>query len=182
MAHRGRRADIHQNGPTRSLSGVEVQRYIREHTIEASKERDLREKNGKWKYRFELNDQPLFGVTDVEAVPKDIVKAHAERTAHIEELKKGKTVIRQVITSVDHGIPSFVPWYRSEHQNRESKWAASSDGLRFSLLRGDEISSHPDRSSAEEPADWGLARANVWATDARKAGPTKQNLRNRRTS
>ncbi len=31
-------------------------------------------------------------------------------------------MIRQVITSVDHGIPNFVPWYRSEHQNRKCKW------------------------------------------------------------
>ncbi len=77
---------IRGEGPTFTTLGrlvrypeSEVQRYIREHTIEASKERP-REKNGKWKYRFELNDQPLFGVADVEAVPKDIVKAHAERT------------------------------------------------------------------------------------------------------
>src|SRR5215831_6489752 len=52
-------------------------------------ERGLREKNGKWEYRFNLNGQPYSRVADLEAVPEDIVKAHAERTAHIEELRKG---------------------------------------------------------------------------------------------
>lgn len=88
-------------------------------------ERGLREKNGKWEYRFNLNGQSYSRVTDLEAVPENIVKAHAERTAHIEELKKGKPVVRRVITSLDHAIPKFMAWYRSEHQNRKCKWAAS---------------------------------------------------------
>jgi len=70
-------------------------------------ERGLREKNGKWEYRFKLNGQP------------------AERTAHIEDLTKGRPVIRRVITSLDHAVPKFMSWYRSEHQNRKCKWAAS---------------------------------------------------------
>lgn len=88
-------------------------------------ERGLREKNGKWEYRFKLNGQPYSRVTDLEAVPVNIVKAHAERTAHIEELKKGKPVIKRVIVSLDHAVPKFMSWYRSEHQNRKCKWAAS---------------------------------------------------------
>lgn len=88
-------------------------------------ERGLREKNGKWEYRFNLSGQPYSRVTDLEAVPENIVKAHAERLAHIEELKKGKPVIRRVITSLDHAVPKFMSWYRSEHQNRKCKWAAS---------------------------------------------------------
>ncbi|MEX2261064.1 MAG: tyrosine-type recombinase/integrase [Bryobacteraceae bacterium] len=88
-------------------------------------ERGIREKNGKWEYRFTLNGQPYSRVTDLEAVPENILKVHAERTAHIEELKKGKPVIRRVITSLDHAIPKFMAWYRSEHQNRKCKWAAS---------------------------------------------------------
>ena len=88
-------------------------------------ERGLREKNGKWEYRFNLNGQTYSRVTDLEAVPENIVKAHAERTAHIEDLKKGKPVIRRVIASLDHAIPKFMCWYRSEHQNRKCKWAAS---------------------------------------------------------
>lgn len=58
-------------------------------------------------------------VTDLEALPENFVKAHAERTAHIEELKKGKPVIRRVITSLDHPISKFRSWYRGEHQNRK---------------------------------------------------------------
>jgi integrase len=88
-------------------------------------ERGLREKNGKWEYRFHLNGQPYSRVTDLEAVPENIVKAHTERAAHIEELKKGRRVIRRVITSLDHAVPKFMSWYRSEHQNRKCKWAAS---------------------------------------------------------
>lgn len=88
-------------------------------------ERGLRAKNGKWEYRFKLNGQPYSRVTDLEAVPENIIKAHAERTAHIEDLKKGRPVIRRVITSLDHAVPKFMSWYRSEHQNRKCKWAAS---------------------------------------------------------
>lgn len=88
-------------------------------------EKGLREKNGKWEYRFKLNGQPYSRVTDLEAVPENIVKAHAERTAHIEDLKKGKPVIRRVIILLDHAVPKFMSWYRSEHQNRKCKWAAS---------------------------------------------------------
>jgi integrase len=88
-------------------------------------ERGLREKNGKWEYRFTQNGQHYSRVTDLEAVPENILKAHAERAAHIDELKKGKRVIRRVITSLDHAVPKFMSWYRSEHQNRKCKWAAS---------------------------------------------------------
>ena len=70
-------------------------------------ERGLREKNGKWEYRFTLNGQPYSRVTDLEAVPENILKAHAERAAHLEELKKGKPVIRRVITSIDQAIPKL---------------------------------------------------------------------------
>ena len=80
-------------------------------------EKGLREKNGKWEYRFNLNGQAYSRVTDLEAVPGNIIKAHAERAAHIEELKKGKPVIRRVITTLDHAVPKFMSWYRSEHQN-----------------------------------------------------------------
>jgi integrase len=88
-------------------------------------ERGLREKNGKWEYRFYLNGQPYSRVTDLEAVPENIVKAQAERAAHIEELKKGKPVIRRVIIPLEQAVPKFMSWYRSEHQNRKCKWAAS---------------------------------------------------------
>ena len=36
-------------------------------------ERGLREKNGKWEYRFNLNGQPYSRVTDLEAVPENIL-------------------------------------------------------------------------------------------------------------
>jgi integrase len=88
-------------------------------------EKGLREKNGKWEYRFKMNGKPYSRVTDLEAVPENILKAHAERAAHIEELRKGKPFIRYVITPLDHAVPKFVSWYRSEHQNRKCKWAAS---------------------------------------------------------
>jgi hypothetical protein len=103
----------------------EVQRYIRERTIQASHQKGLRAKNGRWEYRFKLNGKPYSRVTDLEAVPENIIKAHAQRAGHIEELKKGKPFIRHVITPLDHAVPKFVSWYRSEHQNRRCKWAAS---------------------------------------------------------
>ena len=98
----------------------EVQRYIHERTFQASQ--GLRVKNGRWEYRFKLNGKPYSRVTDLEAVPENIVKAHAQRAAHVEELKKGKPFIRHVITPLDHAVPKFISWYRSEHQN---KWATS---------------------------------------------------------
>lgn len=39
----------------------EVQRYIRERTIETPTERGLREGNGKWESRFNLNGQRILG-------------------------------------------------------------------------------------------------------------------------
>ena len=78
-----------------------------------------------WEYRFKLNGKPYSRVTDLRAVPENILKAHTERAAHIEELKEGKPFIRHVITPLDHEVPKFVSWYRSEHQNRKCKWAAS---------------------------------------------------------
>ncbi len=88
-------------------------------------ERGLRAKNGKWEYRFNLNGQPYSRVTDLEAVPENIIRAHAERAAHVEELKKGRGGTKRVIAPVDHAILKFISWYRSEHQNRECKWAKS---------------------------------------------------------
>lgn len=47
----------------------------------------LRAKNGEWEYRLYLNGQSFSRVTNLEAVPENIVRAQAERAAHIEELK-----------------------------------------------------------------------------------------------
>lgn len=68
-------------------------------------QKGLRAKNGRREYRFKLNRKPYSRVTDLEAVPEPF--------------------IRRVITPLDHAVPKFISWYRSEHENRKCKWAAS---------------------------------------------------------
>ncbi len=123
MAHPRRRSCLHQNGYDTSAIRSTRSRDTSVNTqSKHPTERGLREKNGKWEYQFTLNGQPYSRITDLKAVPENIVKANAERTAHIEELKKGKPVIRRAITSLDQAIPKFMSWYRGEHQNRQCKW------------------------------------------------------------
>jgi integrase len=89
-------------------------------------EKGLREKNGKWEYRFKLNGNPYSQVTDLEAVAANINSAQALRTAHIEQIKSGKMVMRRVNVPLDQAVSHFMRWYRSEHpRGGKCKWASS---------------------------------------------------------
>jgi integrase len=84
----------------------------------------LREKHGKWEYRFKLNGKPYSRVTDLEAVPENVLEAQQEKAAHMAELQKGKKVIRQISVPLNQAIPKFMAWYRSEHGGKKCGWAA----------------------------------------------------------
>lgn len=123
MAHSRSRPGLYKNGPTCSISrvrGPEIHPYAHSRNILPNEASGRRTEMG-------ISVQPersaLFSAHPLEAVPENIVKAQAERAAHIEELKKGKPVIRRVIIPLDQAVPKFMSWYRSEHQNRKCKWA-----------------------------------------------------------
>ena len=88
-------------------------------------ERGLRKRAGKWEYRFKLKGRLYSRVTDLEAVPETVTAAQAQRSAHMEELRKGKRVVRRISVGLDEAIAKFLAWYRSEHQNRKCSWAVS---------------------------------------------------------
>jgi integrase len=88
-------------------------------------EKGLRKKNGRWEYRFKLHGKMYSRATDLEAVPANILEAQAQKAAHLEEVRKGKRVVRQISVSLDQAVPKFMAWYRSEHQNRKCGWAGS---------------------------------------------------------
>jgi integrase len=58
-------------------------------------------------------------------VAENVLEAQAQKAAHLEELRKGKRVVRQISVSLDQAVPTFLAWYRSEHQNRKCGWAVS---------------------------------------------------------
>jgi integrase len=89
-------------------------------------EKGLREKNGKWEYRFDLRGRSYSQVTDFEAVAENINAAQAERAAHIRELKAGKNVFRRISVPLDKAVSEFNRWYRSEHpRGGNCAWATS---------------------------------------------------------
>jgi integrase len=88
-------------------------------------EKGLGTRYGKWEYRFKLNGKLYSRVTDLEAVADNVLEAQAQKAVHLEELRKGKRVVRQIGVALDQAVPRFVAWYRSEHQNRKCGWAVS---------------------------------------------------------
>ena len=87
-------------------------------------ERGLREKNGKWEYRFRLRGRLYSQVTDLKAVPENVLQAQAHRAAHIEQARAGKATAKLKTIEVHHGVAHFMRWYVSEHpRGGKSKWA-----------------------------------------------------------
>ena len=87
-------------------------------------ERGLREKKGKWEYRFTFRGKPYSQVTGFEAVQENVLKAQTLRTAHLEQLRAGKIVVKHKSAPLSHAIPHFVRWYRSEHpKGGKCAWA-----------------------------------------------------------
>ena len=87
-------------------------------------EKVLREKRGKWEYRFRLKGRLYSQVTDLEAVPENVLQAQAQRAAHLEQVKAGKPVIRRSNVAIQEGISHFMRWYVSEHpRGGKCKWA-----------------------------------------------------------
>jgi integrase len=89
-------------------------------------EKGLRNRGGKWEYRFKLHGKPYSRITDLEAEERNVLAAQAQKMAHMEELRKGKRVFARPISApLDQAVPRFLAWYRGEHENRKCKWAAS---------------------------------------------------------
>lgn len=88
-------------------------------------EKGLRERAGKWEYRFQYKGKPFSLVTDLAAVPENILAAQALKALHQAELRKGKKFFRVVSVDLAQAVPKFMAWYRSEHGNGKCKWAAS---------------------------------------------------------
>jgi integrase len=89
-------------------------------------EQGIRARRGKWEYRFNFHGKPYSLVTDLAAVPENILKAQTLKEAHLEQLRKGKNVVRQMHMPVANAIREFMVWYRSEHPlGGECKWAKS---------------------------------------------------------
>jgi integrase len=87
-------------------------------------EKGLREKNGKWEYRFTLKGKPYSQVTDFAAVAENVLKAQEQKAAHAAQLKSGKVVVKQISVSLDQAISHFMRWYLSEHpRGGKCKWA-----------------------------------------------------------
>jgi integrase len=89
-------------------------------------EQGIRPRRGKWEYRFNFHGKPYSRVTDLVAVPENILKAQALKEAHLEQLRRGKKVVRQMHIPVGDAVREFMVWYRSEHPlGGECKWARS---------------------------------------------------------
>lgn len=87
-------------------------------------EKGLREKHGKWEYRFRLRGRLYSQVTDLKAVPENVLQAQAQRAAHIEQVTAGKAVIRRSNVPIHQGVSHFMRWYVSEHpRGGKCKWA-----------------------------------------------------------
>jgi integrase len=89
-------------------------------------EKGLREKNGKWEYRFSRRGRRYSQVTDLAAIPETISEAQAIRLNHIAEIKAGKGIFRLVPVPLHQAVAHFMRWYRDEHpRGGACKWAAS---------------------------------------------------------
>jgi integrase len=126
----GKREKVQTMSKQAGSSGTETQRSSDTSMSEVSKhpaEEGLRERRGKWEYRFRLNGKQYSQVTDLAAVPENLVKAQVLKQAHFDLLKSGKRpVLRPSFSSVGEAIEKFMTWYKSEHPlGGDCKWAAS---------------------------------------------------------
>jgi hypothetical protein len=72
----------------------------------------LRNKRGKWEYGGKYKGQPFSQVTNLEAVPKNVLKAQALRAAHLAQLRRGQPVVRQVHKQPNQAVSEFMRFYR----------------------------------------------------------------------
>jgi Phage integrase SAM-like domain len=87
-------------------------------------EKGLREKHGKWEYRFRFKGRLYSQVTDFGAVPENVLKAQALRAVHIEQVKAGKQLTKRSNVAFREAISHFIRWYLSEHpRGGKCKWA-----------------------------------------------------------
>lgn len=83
-------------------------------------------RGGRWRYRFKVNGRPYSEITDLEAVPENILEAQRLKVAHREQVIKGRNVVRQIRMPLDRAVAEFNEWYKSEHpRGGKCKWAAA---------------------------------------------------------
>src|SRR5437016_7801675 len=81
----------------------------------------LRERNGKWYYRFRLDGRNYAGTTDLDATKREHSKALLIEAEHRKTLLEGRQLLpRIVVREFNSAVPDFLEWakvnYR-EHPN-----------------------------------------------------------------
>ncbi len=83
----------------------------------------LREKNGKWEYRFIVKGQFVQVATGLEATERNQKKALDQESAHRQAIREGRWGIQPLIPrSFSNAKTEFIDWCKVEYRNKPNSW------------------------------------------------------------
>ena len=80
----------------------------------------LREKNGKWEYRFMLDGRPYQRLTDLEATARNASVALKLREDHRQMVLLGEAVKKRV--QFNEAAERFIAWSKQAHRDHPNTW------------------------------------------------------------
>jgi integrase len=123
----------------------------------------LREKNGKWEYRFRLQGQPVSKVTDLAAIAENRTRALKLEQKHRDAILRGeKPVRRQTARGFSDASQEFMEWCEVQHLEKPNTVKRVSTSL-WSLREwfGSKNVSAIRRSDIERYKTWRLRTHQV---------------------
>lgn len=83
----------------------------------------LRDKRGKWQYRFRVQGQSVCVTTGLEATERNRKKAQQLEAAHRQAIQEGRWGFRPLTPrGFSDAQPDFIAWCQAEYSGREQSW------------------------------------------------------------
>jgi integrase len=83
----------------------------------------LRDKRGKWEYRFMVKGQPVQVVTGLAATERNRKKAEQLEVAHRQGILEGRWGFQPLTPrSFSDAVPEFVDWCKVEYRDKPQSW------------------------------------------------------------
>ncbi len=81
----------------------------------------LREQNGKWHYRFQVNGRKYFGATDLDATEPNRTKAARKEAQAYRLVSEGRSaLLKMEVRSFNEAAEDFLAWVDGKHREHPS--------------------------------------------------------------
>jgi integrase len=90
----------------------------------------LREKNGKWEYRFRINGERVTRLTDLAATTENRLRAEKLEQKHRDSIVRGDQPARQqTARGFSNASEEFLEWCKIQHKDKPNTWKRVSVSL-----------------------------------------------------